>query len=99
APIDSATGVLDSAVDCIETREIYQQHPDHGAAIKNVQLPYWAEAKALSEACLAAFPRLRFAGLDIAIGAEGPVIIEMNVSPAREGATFVDIPSGRVIPR
>ena len=36
------------------------------------------------------FPHLNFSGLDIAMSPTGPVVIETNVVPAREGAAFAD---------
>ena len=53
------------------------------------ELPFWEQVKALAESCLASFPRLCFAGLDIAISPTGPVVVELNVQPK----------SGRVLPR
>jgi len=88
APIDLRTGVLEAARDATATRALYTEHPDTGAAIRGVQLPCWEEVCALGIRVLGAFPALRFAGMDLAIGHSGPMIIEMNVSPDREGAAF-----------
>jgi len=97
APIDLETGIAGCAIDGLPTRETYPVHPDHGATIEGRRLPCWPEAKSLAEDCVAAFPELRFAGLDIAIGVHGPVVIEMNVFPDREGAAFVDMPSATIL--
>jgi len=88
APVDLHSGVLGAARDASAARSLYRQHPDTQALIEGLQLPCWDEVKDLGLRVLAAFPELRFAGMDIAIGAKGPVIIEMNVSPDREGAAF-----------
>jgi glutathione synthase/RimK-type ligase-like ATP-grasp enzyme len=81
----------------VPTRETYPVHPDNGAAIEGRRVPCWTEAKSLAEDCVTAFPELRFAGLDIAIGVDGPVVIEMNVFPDREGAAFVDMPTATIL--
>ena len=93
APVDMESGVLRHAIDGLPEREAYLVHPDHGAPIDGMQIPYFEEAKQLSVAALRAFPQIRFAGLDIAIGKYGPVILELNVSPDMQGAAFVDIPT------
>lgn len=99
APIDLSSGRLAAAIDGLFTRQRFARHPDHGAQIEGETIPYWEDVKLLAERCLTVFPGLRFAGADIAIGPEGPVIIEMNASPDREGAAFVDMPTARIFER
>jgi len=99
APIDLETGITGIAIDGLPNRREFPTHPDHDAPIKGQVLPYWDQVKALAESCLASFPRLGFAGLDIGVSPTGPAVLEMNVQPDREGAAFVDIPSGRVLPQ
>ena len=55
-------------------------------------MPYWNEAVDLSIRAVAAFPHLQFAGVDIAITAEGPVVIELNVEPDPASAVVFDQP-------
>jgi len=98
APIDLATGVTSAAIDGLPTRAEYATHPDHGAPIAGQTIPCWADVLATAAAALGAVPRLRFAGLDVAVGLSGPVILELNASPDREGAAFAGIPSGDVLP-
>lgn len=98
APIDLESGITGSAIDGLPTRAEYACHPDHRAQIAGRQVPHWSEVKALAASCLGVIPRLRFAGLDIAVGSEGPVVLEMNASPDREGAAFVGIPTRYVLP-
>jgi len=88
APIELELGVLDAARDATAERCVYDRHPDTHAPIRGVRLPCWDEVVDLAVRVLGAFPALRFAGMDIAIGEKGPVVIEMNVSPDREGAAF-----------
>lgn len=93
APIDMATGALGKATDGTAAHLTFSHHPDNGAPIEGVALPFFAEAQRLAERCLAVFPRINFAGIDVAIAPEGPVIIEMNVVPDMVGAARVGIPT------
>jgi hypothetical protein len=98
APIDLDTGVTRAAIDGRPERNTFERHPDHGGVIAGQPVPFWREAKALAEEAVRVLPGLRFAGVDVAIGPDGPAIIELNASPDREGAAFVGIASGRVVP-
>ncbi|MBX3642834.1 MAG: hypothetical protein KF720_07155 [Rubrivivax sp.] len=98
APIDMATGRLRPAQDAHAQRQLYARHPDHGAAIDGVLLPCWPEVQDLAKRALAAFPLLRFAGLDVAIGPDGPVVLELNVSPDREAAAFTGCATAEALP-
>lgn len=93
APITLASGRLRAAQDAHAEHNVYPRHPDHGAVIEGVELPHWAEVQRLARLALSVFPRLRFAGLDIAIGPGGPVVVELNVSPDREAAAFTGCPT------
>jgi hypothetical protein len=56
-----------------------ERHPDTGAVIRGLEVPFWQEAVAL--ACKAhsqAFTRFAFLGWDLALTADGPVILETN---------------------
>ncbi|NND59798.1 MAG: hypothetical protein HKN49_05970 [Gammaproteobacteria bacterium] len=91
--IDIDSGVVGTATDGMPDHEDFDCHPDTGEQITGFALPFWEEAKATACAAVAAFPKLRFAGVDIAIAASGPYVIELNVSPDREGAALMRIPS------
>lgn len=91
AAVDQATGVVGVATDGAMTRELYRVHPDTGRPIEGVRLPFWAESLALAEAALDAFPKMRFAGLDVAVTPDGPSIIEINNYPGIEGLSSVNI--------
>jgi hypothetical protein len=99
APINLDSGRLQAAQDAHAKEKVYRQHPDHGAPIEGITLPYWKAVPQLAKRALSVFPGLRFAGLDIAIGPSGPVILELNVSPDREGATYADFPSKVLLTR
>lgn len=93
APVDIATGRLSAGLDGKPSRVVYEVHPDSHARIEGVVLPRFAEAAELAEACLDAFPRMQFAGMDVAMTPDGPCIIESNVQPDRSGAVHVGIPT------
>ena len=96
APIDIDTGITGCAIDGLSERVLFPTHPDHGAVIEGKRLPFWAESVALAESSLNTVPGLGFAGMDIAVAKQGPVILEMNPCPDREGAAFTDMPTKRI---
>lgn len=97
APIDLDTGRLDATIDGLYHRKTFKIHPDHNAPIEDEIIPYFKESLDLAKEALTAFPGVRFAGLDIAVSEFGPQVIEMNLSPDREGAAFTGIPSKTVL--
>jgi hypothetical protein len=54
--------------------------------------PFWREALALGAKAVSVFPRIRFAGIDVAITPTGPAMIELNVFPNRISAVRWDLP-------
>lgn len=92
APIDMHTGTLKAAMDGTPRREVFPAHPDHGAQIEGVEVPFFAESLKLAADSVLAFPGIRFAGVDVAISQSGPSVIELNTSPDRIGAAFVEVP-------
>jgi putative polysaccharide biosynthesis protein len=59
--------------------ETVSDHPDTGAPIIGVPLPFWHESVDLVQrAHSAAFPRFPFLGWDIALTTEGPMLLETN---------------------
>jgi hypothetical protein len=57
------------------------RHPDTEAQIEGARLPLWDETQALALAAHRAFADRLYAGWDIGISDEGPVIIEGNSGP------------------
>lgn len=86
-PVDVNTGVVDKGLTTsIPFREEFEQHPDHQAQFYRAQLPCWPEIIACAQDTLKKLPYTRFAGLDIALSTEGPIIVEVNVCPDKNGA-------------
>ncbi len=97
APIDLNSGRLSAAIDGLYHHNVFPRHPDHDAAIEGETVPRFEECVELAKTALAAFPQVRFAGMDIALARKGPQIIEMNLSPDREGAAFVGVPTSAIL--
>lgn len=93
APIDMTTARLGPATDGTAAHRLFSTHPDNGASIEGVTLPLFEDAKLLAERCLAVFPHINFAGIDVAMTPDGPVIVEMNVVPDMVGSARVGIPT------
>ncbi len=56
-------------------------HPDTGAALAGV-LPHWPGVRAMTERAAEVFHVLPLIGWDVALCAQGPVIVEANTSPS-----------------
>ena len=97
APVDLETGVLGRANNGLPDHIEYPVHPDHGTPIEGARLHRFDEIKALARSCLLSFPHTRYAGVDIALSTDGPVVLEMNVKPDPGGATVADVPLGRYL--
>jgi hypothetical protein len=97
ARVDVATGLLEEATDGTPLMRRFPEHPETGVRLEGVQLPCWEEVVALSERCVGLFPEMRFAGLDVGVSAEGPVIIELNPAPDKMNAAWMRLPDGRVL--
>ena len=84
ARLDLEKGVLDENLytDFVKGPGIvYQKHPFTGITIKDFKIPYFQEAKEVALKGATLIPNVTLAGWDIAIGADGPVLIEVNKSP------------------
>ena len=81
-------------------RQTLLVHPDTRIDHSGIALPFYQEAKSLALQALAAFPEMGLAGLDIAITANGPTVIEINVdNPAQIGTACFDKPGRQLFPR
>jgi hypothetical protein len=83
ANIDLATGELGAATDIGLNPDLgwLNRHPDTDAQITGRILPYWPETRALAQRAHGAFAQKLVIGWDIAILAEGPVLVEGNGAP------------------
>jgi hypothetical protein len=89
APIDEATGQLGAAYDRSDTARIMDPvpvHPMTGERIEGFQLPFWKESVELALRAHETLPTIALVGWDIALTAEGPVIIEGNKTPGGDSA-------------
>jgi putative polysaccharide biosynthesis protein len=83
AKVDMGTGTLGRATDVGLRPEIgwRDRHPDTGAQITGRALPLWDDTRTLAARGHAAFADRLLIGWDIAITADGPVLIEGNSGP------------------
>lgn len=100
-PVDTDTGEIGTGLIKNIWNETFESHKDSGERISGGRVPFWRESVALALRAVAAFPHLQFAGVDIAITADGPVIIELNVEPDPTSAIVFDRPHAEIfgIPR
>jgi len=82
APIDAGTGLMGKAATSMGINgERVSHHPDTGAAIEGVALPYFEQARDLALDAARLLEGSLLLGFDIAIDANGPLIIEANPTP------------------
>ncbi len=97
--LDQETGELQELTSGDLWRRTYAAHPDSGIAPRGIRVPYFAEAKQLACQALTCFPGMGIAGLDIAITAQGPSVIEINLdNPAQIGTACFDRPGRLLFP-
>lgn len=97
ASIDIETGRLGALKDGTFNFQTHTHHPDSNVCIEGKIIPFWQEVCNLSCQALLVFPNLRFAGIDIAIGPDGPTAQELNVIPAHETAARVGYPTRELL--
>lgn len=88
APIDLATGIAGRAVD-FENTVATDVHPDSGVAIRGLAVPHWDTVREIAIRGAEALAPLRALGWDIALGRDGPVVLEANES---WGQDIVQVP-------
>jgi hypothetical protein len=79
AEVDERSGRLGRARRW-EVFEHVTHHPETGERIEGVVMPHWAATVACALRVAAAFPELGTLGLDVAVGPEGPILIEVNTN-------------------
>ncbi len=78
AAVNEAGEIRDPGIGGIER---VTHHPDTGALISEIKVPFWADALALvsrAHCDVPEFSRFAFLGWDVAITAAGPLLIEAN---------------------
>lgn len=79
APIDEKTGIVNGpGVYSDITRKPETVHPVTGISIEGFQVPFWQETLDMVEKASRLHPQNRSIGWDVAITAEGPMLIEGN---------------------
>jgi alpha-L-glutamate ligase-like protein len=63
--------------------EAVQIHPDSGAQLINVKVPYWTDILHTGEKVARSVP-LKYIGVDIAVSDRGPRLLEINARPGIE---------------
>ncbi|MCR9186200.1 MAG: hypothetical protein NXH81_12450 [Halieaceae bacterium] len=93
-PIDTDTGEIGTGLSLKNDNwnETFQTHKDSGEKITGATVPFWIESVSLAIRAVAAFPHIQFAGVDVAITVDGPVVIELNVEPDPTAAIVFDKP-------
>jgi hypothetical protein len=100
ARVELESGQLGVAVGAVRTdwplMADFVEHPDTGIPIAGFCLPHWAATMELVTSAHRALPQLRITGWDVAITAEGSLIVETN---PRFGFDIVQIANDRGIRR
>ena len=79
SPINIENGTLDSAVGKDIFKGWVNRHPDSGAKIGDAMLPFWYETCELCARTHALVKGIPTIGWDVAILADGPILIEANL--------------------
>jgi len=96
-PVNPITGELSRGfLGTTPYRENFEQHCDNQVQIFGVILPSWQDVLECSCETLRKLPYTRFAGLDVCMTNDGPLIIEVNVVPDKSGAAYGSIPSNLI---
>ncbi|MFV0276085.1 MAG: sugar-transfer associated ATP-grasp domain-containing protein [Parahaliea sp.] len=75
----------------------FTEHPDSGAALCGVQIPFREETIVLCHEVIRALSANHFVGLDIGITTTGPVVVEFNLAPSPEGAGVIGRGHGELL--
>ncbi len=75
--INMEDGILEKTARDNKSRT-YDEHPSSKIVFKGYKVPYWSEVLELAENVQRCFSYNKLLGQDIAISAEGPLVIELN---------------------
>jgi len=93
-PVELESGILQPGLTKhTPHRDEILRHPDHDAQLAGHQLSNWSEIVRFSCDVVTRLPHVRFAGLDVTVTALGPILVETNVAPDKDGAAHANIPS------
>ncbi len=95
AAVDIETGIIGSATDGSGV-SIFDRHPQSGIPITGLQLPHWNRVQSAALDAAPALSPLRALGWDIAITAEGPVVLEVNAAWCEK---LIQLPAGHGLTR
>ncbi len=97
AIVDVETGILGPVINPQIIPGYCAQHPDSGTRAEGLELPYWNECVELAKQALRVFPVVTFAGLDIAIVDQGPMVLELNLMPDKISARNFNAPTSDLL--
>lgn len=82
AQVDLDTGQLGRATRLPGRDEVewFDTHPDTGAPITGVEIPYWAEIRDLVLHSARVLSFMEYIGWDIVVTPDGPVVLEANIN-------------------
>lgn len=95
-PVDLSNGQIKYGIDADNPTQVMLHHPNTNANLQQFQIPYWTECQQIAGRALRAFPEARIAGVDVAICADGPRMIELNLSPDQIGCAWMDLPLKKI---
>jgi len=87
------TGTLEPAMIVSSRYETYNNHPDSDEIINGTPIPFLNDAIELAKKSLEPFPGIRHIGADIAIGPQGPAVIELNARADYVDYAILNVPS------
>ncbi len=95
APVELESGQLIGPAVRLDARcgiRVVERHPDTGEAFVGFRLPHWQEAVRLALRAADVFVDVPFVGWDVALLADGPILLEGNVAWNADG---IQLPHGR----
>ena len=92
-PLDIRTGALGKPAFRTPATNASAADYFNSRKLEGFEIPFWNDALSIARRCLGVFPEHNFAGMDIAITEDGPLVIEINVVPDPGHAARVGIPT------
>jgi hypothetical protein len=85
APVDADTGRIKQLITLDDPpRSLYERHPETGAQVADVTVPYWEEVRELVRTVADLHREAPLVGWDVVVGEDGPALIEGNERPGKE---------------